>query len=396
MGAIMRLIEYYIRLFITYAAIKTDYPTILSRHTISNELECSERNVNHVLSKMEEKHWIKVIRGRGRGNKTKITFFKKLEEMFELYEEINPKTEDIERLISILENNDLINKNNLLVSMLLNKLFSTKDKSFYNGQDENESLKIPYYRSLYSMDPAQIERQTERHIVKQIFNTLVTYNEEKSEVESSLAHYWEMDHDGKTFTFYLRKGVTFHNSRTLIAEDVKFTFERLKHTPSKWIVQNLATITCIGKYVIQFTFTKPSFHWVHLITSPKCSIIPCNYANKSMEEFAKHPIGTGPYKIQEHSMNFLKLWIHDGYFQERAHIEEIAIYILPSIEKYLNINDTDQELIFYIPFTIKKNNDPHLQYIERKRLSVKYLMWNMKKQKNTNKEGFKKNNSNNH
>ncbi len=386
----MRIIEYYIRLFITFAEIKRDRKTSVTRHAISKELACSERNVIHILNKMEDEKWIKVIRGKGRGNTTNITFLKTLEEMFERYEKYSPKTEDIERLISILEHDPQLNEIHQLINTFINKVFGTKTKLPHNSENENEYLKIPYYRSLYSLDPSHVERQTERHIVKQIFNTLVTYNEEKKEVEPCLSHYWEIDRDGKKFTFYLRKGVSFHYSKHLVAEDVKFTFERLKKTPSKWIVKDLDMIKCIGKYVVQFIFTKPFFHWLLLITSPKCSIVPYNYAYKSMDEFSKLPIGTGPYRIKEHESNFLKLSVHHDYFQERAHIDEIDIFILPSIEKYLNINDINRDPIFYIPFTTRKDNNNQLQYIERRRLSVKYLMWNMNKEKIRTNEGMRR------
>ncbi|MBM7095225.1 SgrR family transcriptional regulator [Bacillus sp. H-16] len=386
----MRLIEYYIRLFITFAEIKREVQSSVTRHAISKELACSERNVIHVLNKMEDEKWIKVIRGKGRGNTTNITFLISLEEMFEKYEKYSPKTEDIERLISILEDDPQLNESHQLINTFINKLFGTYPKLPPNDGDESEYLKIPYFRSLYSLDPSQVERQTERHIVKQIFNTLVTYNEEKKEIEPCLSHYWEIDPDGKTYTFYLRKGVSFHHSKHLAAEDIKFSFERLKKTPSKWIVKDLDTIKCIGKYVVQFSFTKSLFHWLFLITSPKCSIVPNNYANKSIDEFSKLPIGTGPYRIKEHESNFLKLSVHHDYFQERAHIDEIDIFILPSIEKYLKINDDiNRDSIFYIPFTTMKDNN-ELEYIERRRLSVKYLMWNMNKEKIRTNEGMRR------
>ncbi|WP_017187702.1 ABC transporter substrate-binding protein [Alkalibacillus haloalkaliphilus] len=388
----MKLVEYYIKLFITFAKIKTDYQTSVSRHEISIELECSERNVIHVLNKMEEKQWIKAVRGKGRGNATSITFLKTLEEMFERFEKYSPKTEDIERLILMFEDYPQLNESHQLINKFINKLFGTEARFPQGVQDECEHLKIPYFRSLYSLNPSQVERQTETHMVKQIFNTLVRYNEERKVVEPSLSHYWEIDHDGKTFTFYLRKGVLFHHSKHLVAEDVKFTFERLKGTSSKWIIKDLDAIKCIGNYIVQFTFNKPSFQWLSLVTSPKCSIVPNDYAQKSTEEFSKTPIGTGPYKIKEHETDFLSLTVHNDYFQERAHIDNITIFVLPSIEKYLNVKNGDADPVFYIPFTILKghDHDHQLQYIERERLSVKYLMWNMSKEKIRTNEVLRK------
>src|SRR5207244_8888496 len=50
-----------------------------------------------------------------------------------------------------------------------------------------------------------------------------------------LAHSWEIAQDGKTYTFFLRQGVTFHDGGALTAEDVKATFQRLIFPPQCFI-----------------------------------------------------------------------------------------------------------------------------------------------------------------
>ena len=46
-----------------------------------------------------------------------------------------------------------------------------------------------------------------------------------------LAHSWEIAKDGKTYTFFLRKGVQFHDGAELTADDVKATFDRIVKPP---------------------------------------------------------------------------------------------------------------------------------------------------------------------
>src|SRR5262247_119860 len=47
-----------------------------------------------------------------------------------------------------------------------------------------------------------------------------------------LAHSWEIAPDGQTYTFFLRKGVKFHDGGDLTAEDVKATYARLIWPPA--------------------------------------------------------------------------------------------------------------------------------------------------------------------
>ncbi|MFT4413647.1 ABC transporter substrate-binding protein [Fredinandcohnia humi] len=386
----MKLIEYYIKLFIHFAKGVPDQPIKSSRTAVGEVIQCSERNVIHVLNKMEERQWIKRTKGHGRGNITLIHFLKSLEEMFKFYEENAPTYKDIEKLVSLLEESSILTGKKQLFDSLLTNLFGLKMSVQPSEKEEYDSLRIPYFRSILSLDPSQIERQTERHLVGQLFTTLVTYNKDENIVKPAISHHWERSKDGKVWTFYLRKGVRFHNERLLEAEDVQFTFDRLRETPSRWIVRHLEKITCIGKHVVQFHFTIPNLCWDTLLCSPKCSVIPFKYGGKSPEEFSKHPIGTGPYKIKEHHDQFLSLAVHQSFFQERAHIDEIEIFVLPTIQKYLHVNKTDQGSIFYIPFTTEVETPSPLHDIDRKHLSVKYLMWNVSKENIKSKPKLRK------
>jgi peptide/nickel transport system substrate-binding protein len=78
-----------------------------------------------------------------------------------------------------------------------------------------------------------------------------------------LAHSWEIAEDGKTYTFFLRKGVLFHDGAELTAEDVKATFDRIAKPPSgisiprSILFKSVSEITTPDRYTVQFNLAEP-------------------------------------------------------------------------------------------------------------------------------------------
>src|SRR5499427_1037473 len=81
-----------------------------------------------------------------------------------------------------------------------------------------------------------------------------------------LAHSWEVSTDKKTYTFFLRKGVKFHDGGEFTAEDVKATFQRLIFPPQGFIsprtplFSTVEAITVRDAHTIAFTLreTRPT------------------------------------------------------------------------------------------------------------------------------------------
>ena len=63
-------------------------------------------------------------------------------------------------------------------------------------------------------------------VLNHVFEPLVGHGE-KMELVPVLAERWEVSSDYKTITFHLRKGKLFHNGREMVADDVKYSIERI-------------------------------------------------------------------------------------------------------------------------------------------------------------------------
>ena len=64
-------------------------------------------------------------------------------------------------------------------------------------------------------------------VIEQVYSTLMALDPD-AKPYPELAESYDVSDDGLQYTFKLRPDVTFHNGDELTAEDVKFSFDRLR------------------------------------------------------------------------------------------------------------------------------------------------------------------------
>ena len=77
------------------------------------------------------------------------------------------------------------------------------------------------------MDPIADTRAPHAHYHAPVWDSLVGFDLDKGGIGPGVAERWERSADGKTWTFFLRKGLRFHNGDPVTAHDVKFSLERI-------------------------------------------------------------------------------------------------------------------------------------------------------------------------
>ncbi len=89
---------------------------------------------------------------------------------------------------------------------------------------------------LITLDPAEIFEFSGAEYGAQVYDRLITYPVDDVEnLQGHVAESWEIAEDGKTYTFKIRDGITFHSGNKLTAEDVAWSLQRvikLNKTPS--------------------------------------------------------------------------------------------------------------------------------------------------------------------
>src|SRR5437868_2637535 len=113
-----------------------------------------------------------------------------------------------------------------------------------------------------------------------------------------LAERWHTA-DNRNYTFFLKKGVRFHNGRELKAADVKYAFERAlnpetKHPYTK-DYEAIGDIIAKDEYTITFALKSVNANFLQNIARSGSVI----YSREAVETMKSAPIGTGPFRFEE-------------------------------------------------------------------------------------------------
>jgi ABC-type transport system substrate-binding protein len=157
-----------------------------------------------------------------------------------------------------------------------------------------------------------------------------------------LAHSWQIAKDGKTYTFFLRKGVLFSDGAELTADDVKATFDRIAKPPQGISIPRSILFKAVGeinardKYTVEFKLSeaRPVNFMVSAIASGfnvvlrKKTLEDNNYDLRKVQIYP----GTGPFRSVKYTEN--EVWIMEknkNYWnKELPYVDGIEFYhVLP-------------------------------------------------------------------
>jgi ABC-type transport system substrate-binding protein len=168
-----------------------------------------------------------------------------------------------------------------------------------------------------TLDPAAGYDNASWTFEQAIFDTLVRYGDNDVDLHPEVATSWESSPDGTVFTFHLRNDVRFTNGRAVTAADFKYGIERVidPATLSKGMeyyqtIVGAADFAAHRKphvdgietpdpYTMIFRLTGPDPIFPHKLAMPFASAVPREVVEKWGEDFSRHVVGSGPFKLKE-------------------------------------------------------------------------------------------------
>lgn len=205
-----------------------------------------------------------------------------------------------------------------------------------------------------NLDPANTDSNTGEAFGHMMYNYLVKFDE-KMNIVPDLATKWTQSKDGLTWTFFLRKGVKFHDGTPFNAEAVKYTFERFLG-PEKPLKSSLHTpiiksVDVVDDYTVRFNLKTPFAFLLNNLAHSASGIVSPAAHKKWGKDLTLHPVGTGPFKFVEWVRgDHVTLARNDDYFGGRPHLEKIMVRtVKEDSARVLGLEAGDYDLIVRIP-----------------------------------------------
>lgn len=319
------MIDHYLRLRLKFSNVADGESCASTTGELADCLCCTMRNMNLIMNRFMREGWVEWSPERGRGKKSKLVFRYPLRaaagERFEQLMQGNRLDEayELASRLPFAIRNDVLQR--------LGDHFGFR--SAVGSEGRMDTLRIPQETPFVTLDPTQVAMWAEAGIVGEVFDRLVRYNAERERCEPSLAIAWESNAAGTEWTFYLHKGVRFHHGKSLDAEDVKYTFERIaadRSNPCRWLFGDIAGIVAYDELTVRFRLSRPHFMFPDLMSSIAASILP-----RDVDFDPLNPVGTGPYRLVRNDPQLLALDVNPWYFKGRAYIDRVELWQLPRL-----------------------------------------------------------------
>ncbi len=181
--------------------------------------------------------------------------------------------------------------------------------------------------AIVATDPALISSDSEVMVANAVYDYLVDVDAE-NQIEPRLATSWDIRDGGLTYVFTLAEGVTFHNGSAFSAEDVVWTYDRLRDPDSGYptadLYANIESIEASGELEVTFRLSQPNPFFLFDLSDNHALMMDSETEDPSQFN------GTGPFRVVNYSP------------EDRIELEANPVYFIAGMPKVQQL-----EIIFF-------------------------------------------------
>ncbi len=249
---------------------------------------------------------------------------------------------------------------------------------------------VENFKSLY---PLNVTEVTSHRITNQIYEGLVGFSQTDLTIVPMLAERWDVDSTYTSFTFYLRKGVKFHDSdvfpdgkgREVTAKDFKYTFTKLCESNAtnqgSWVFagrvkgceeyfastangqplpDGVTGVQVIDDYTLKIELNRTFTGFLNMLALPYTAVFPKEAVDKYGAEMRVKTVGTGPFFIKEvNEGNYVILdkntnyWGKDSLGNQLPYLNGIKVtFIKDRKSELLEFDNGKIDLLYRLPLEL--------------------------------------------
>ncbi len=205
------------------------------------------------------------------------------------------------------------------------------------------------------LDPALVDDNDSGNINCNIYESLLQFKSDNTDIEPCLAESWTISEDGTEYTFKLRQGVKFHDGTEFDAEAVKFNFDRQrpenlvpKMSFAPLVFGDVKSTEVVDKYTVKITLNKSSTPFLrNMAMCFAAPIISPTALKKYNNNVMENPVGTGPYKLVAWDKGQqLILTTNEEYWGKKPPVQNVIYRIMKETSaRVVALNNGEADII---------------------------------------------------
>lgn len=283
-------------------------PQSTSVNDIARCCFCSERHARTLLRQWQQSRWLTWQASSGRGRRGALTFLQ------------SPTALRSELLQQQLDNGQP--QHALQLVPLAAEQIGQLLQPFMGGQWQNNqpTLRIPYYRQLDPLRPTLQSGRAEQHLAQQVYSGLTRMSGD--DAVPDLAHHWQVSDDGLSWFFFLRPQLRWHNGEAVTAAQLTESLQAIYRSPrGERLLASVASIEHAHALCLRINLHRPDCWLAHRLASIICLLTHPEHPDR----------GTGPWQLVLNSPTLLRLESHGWYHGVQPLMQAIEYWIAPQL-----------------------------------------------------------------